>query len=402
MIMTGGSTVRHSAPRFGRGTTLSLAALVGAGIAGFSVFLFETAAEAKTPGSTYCYYGTCHRVKTIAETQTAVGIKEVVQASFYDDCKNDSLNPCGLTSSGEKFSPDRPDNAASPIYPDGTTLLVWSPQSKEAAVLRVNNAGPYWGGRKLDVSRAAAEALGFKPYGVAQLQVKVLEAPSAAEATYKRYRRYHAVPGPLGRYDSVEEARLSIAVMEAFDEMPTAAVAPPIADAALAVSAGVHPDILQIDVPETLVVALAEVQPTRSKMKTVQKRQEAKAKRMASKRKQHYARRHGARRSTVAQRRVGRGNRVAQHERASRQRTVRGRSLSRNRYVTRQLRGRPAVTRSFKRGGRRVAEMRVPGLDSRGSLSGSRLLRDLPTGALRNESAPLLKPPASSGPVQVV
>ena len=32
---------------------------------------FATPAEAKTPGSTYCYYGVCHRVKTIEETQGA-------------------------------------------------------------------------------------------------------------------------------------------------------------------------------------------------------------------------------------------------------------------------------------------------------------------------------------------
>ena len=31
-------------------------------------------AEAKTPGSTYCFYGKCHRVKTIAETQALVGV----------------------------------------------------------------------------------------------------------------------------------------------------------------------------------------------------------------------------------------------------------------------------------------------------------------------------------------
>lgn len=404
MIMTGGSAARQSALRSGQGSTLSLAMLVGAGIAGVSAFLFDTAAEAKTPGSTYCYYGTCHRVKTIAETEGMVGTKEVVQASFYDDCKKDSLNPCGLTSSGETFSPNRPDNAASPIYPDGTTLLVWAPQSKEAAVLRVNNAGPYWGGRKLDVSRAAAEALGFAPYGVAQLQVKVLEAPSPAEATYKRYRRYHAVPGPFGRYDSIEEARLSIAVMEAFDDMPTASVEPPIADVALAITNGADADILHIDVPEpVVVVAAAEVQPTRAKMKTTVKRQEAKAKRMAAKRKQHYARRNGAKRSSVASRRQARGARYAQQERASSSRRyARSNKAGRSRYVVRQLRGRrPALTRSIKRGARRMAEVRLPGANAWQPLNGSRLLRGVPSGALMNERTPLPRPPVS-GPVQVV
>ncbi|MEE8579636.1 MAG: septal ring lytic transglycosylase RlpA family protein, partial [Hyphomicrobium sp.] len=113
-----------------------------------------TQAEAKTPGSTYCYHGICHRVKTIEETRSLVGLQQSIEASHYDDCTRDRYNPCGLTSSGERFRPDRPDNTASPIYPDGTTLLVWNPETKHALVVRVNNAGPYHGNRKLDLSVA--------------------------------------------------------------------------------------------------------------------------------------------------------------------------------------------------------------------------------------------------------
>ena len=52
---------------------------------------FATPAEAKTPGSTYCYYGVCHRVKTIDETQALVGVEESITASHYDDCKQRPL-----------------------------------------------------------------------------------------------------------------------------------------------------------------------------------------------------------------------------------------------------------------------------------------------------------------------
>ena len=62
-----------------------------------------TTAEAKTPGKTYCYKGTCHQVKTIAETVALIGRDETLTSSFYDDCKVDRFNPCGLTSSGEKW-----------------------------------------------------------------------------------------------------------------------------------------------------------------------------------------------------------------------------------------------------------------------------------------------------------
>ena len=83
----------------------------------------STAVEAKTPGKTYCFVGKCHRVKTIEETQALVGVEQAVVASHYDDCSKDRFNPCGLTSSGERFYPDRPDNTASPVLPDGTQIL---------------------------------------------------------------------------------------------------------------------------------------------------------------------------------------------------------------------------------------------------------------------------------------
>ncbi|MEQ1611249.1 MAG: septal ring lytic transglycosylase RlpA family protein [Hyphomicrobiaceae bacterium] len=163
-------------------------------------------AEAKLPGKTHCYFGICHRVKTLPETERLVGSKTVVTASFYDDCKVDRFNPCTLTSSGEVFKPHRPDNAASPIYPDGTQLLLWNPKTKSAAIVRVNSAGPYHGKRTLDVSRATAEKLGFKRSGVAQLHVQILKAPTVAESRYKKHRTYAAVAGPIGNFGSFEMA----------------------------------------------------------------------------------------------------------------------------------------------------------------------------------------------------
>ncbi len=167
-------------------------------------------ASAKTPGRQYCFHGTCHTVKTLDETRGLVGVTTKLKASFYDDPKNDRYNPSNITSSGEYFRSDRPDNAASPIYPDGTKLLVWHPPSGKALMIRVNNAGPYWGDRKLDLSRAAADKFGFTGSGVATVHVKVLEAPSKADATYKRGRTYPSVKGYLGQFASLETAAGSV------------------------------------------------------------------------------------------------------------------------------------------------------------------------------------------------
>jgi rare lipoprotein A len=187
---------------------------------------FATPAEAKTPGSTYCYHGTCHRVKTIAETEALVGVEETVVASHYDDCSHDRYNPCGLTSSGERFHPDRPDNTASPTYPDGTVLLVWSSDNQQALVVRVNNAGPYWGNRTLDLSRAAAQKLGFEGSGVAKLHIRVVKAPEPAEAKYSDNRTYAPVLGDIGHYETMAAADTGMTValaMQSSQQMQVAA-----------------------------------------------------------------------------------------------------------------------------------------------------------------------------------
>jgi rare lipoprotein A len=183
-------------------------------------------AEAKTPGKTYCFNSICHRVLSIPEMVTMVGRDQVFEASYYDDCRRDRYNPCGLTSSGEAFRPNEADSAASPVYPDGTILLVRNPANGNAAVVRVNNAGPYWRRRKLDVSRAAAVKLGFAGEGVAKLETRVLSAPSIIDATYKRNRHYAEVPGPIGAFASLDQAQGGMMMAIALDAMSTSVFAP--------------------------------------------------------------------------------------------------------------------------------------------------------------------------------
>jgi rare lipoprotein A len=163
-------------------------------------------ASAKTPGKTYCFRGYCHRVLTLTETQAQVGKTALLVTSNYDDCARDRFNPCGLTSSGEVFRADKADNAASPIYPDGTVILVRNPKTEKTAVIRINSAGPYHKNRMLDVSRATAEVLGFKKQGVANLEVRILQAPTKIEAGYRKNRVYPAVDGYLGTFASLDSA----------------------------------------------------------------------------------------------------------------------------------------------------------------------------------------------------
>ena len=166
-------------------------------------------AFAKTPGQTYCFHGVCHRVLTVEETTRAVGRTETVVASFYDDPKKDAANPDIMTSSGERFDPRSSMTVASPIYPNGTRLLLWNPKTRAAAEVRVTNSGPYHGARRLDVSPRAAEQLGFRPLGVSQLTVTVIAAPTVEQATYRKGRTYAPVAGYLGVFDSQARGRLA-------------------------------------------------------------------------------------------------------------------------------------------------------------------------------------------------
>ncbi len=185
--------------------------LLFSGLSAVAVLFDPAGGFAKQPGAVHCYGGLCHRVATLDEMDGIVGHRGVLKASYYDDCRRDRFNTCGLTSSGAVFQPDRPDNAASPIFPDGSVLVVFNPATGKAAVVRINSAGPYHSDRTLDVSRATAEALGFKSQGVAELTVAVLKSPDAEEARYRKLRSYAEVPGFIGAFLTFEAAHAEAA-----------------------------------------------------------------------------------------------------------------------------------------------------------------------------------------------
>ncbi len=167
-----------------------------------AALLLSTASLAKTPGEFHCYNGICHRVKSVDEMTRLVGMEVEVVSSFYDWAARDTMNAGTVTSSGEAFDADSDSHAASAYYPDGTELLVWNPKNRRAAHLRVNDFGPFYSTRTLDVTRGVAEKLDFVKSGVAKLRVIVIWAPGHEEARYRRFRQYASVSGYLGQIDA--------------------------------------------------------------------------------------------------------------------------------------------------------------------------------------------------------
>ena len=75
------------------------------------------------------------------------------------------------TASGERFDMNLL-TAAHPKLPMGTLLEVTNLDNDRTIQVRVNDRGPYAHSRILDVSREAAEQLGFRSKGVARVQIR--------------------------------------------------------------------------------------------------------------------------------------------------------------------------------------------------------------------------------------
>jgi rare lipoprotein A len=100
-----------------------------------------------------------------------VGATETGEASWYGGAHQGRP-----TSSGEPFD-TRKLTAAHPTLPFGTQLLVTNLRNGRSVEVRVNDRGPAVPGRIIDLSQAAAEALGYLGAGLAPVRIQVLSLP---------------------------------------------------------------------------------------------------------------------------------------------------------------------------------------------------------------------------------
>ena len=84
------------------------------------------------------------------------------------------------TASGEIFDTNE-FTAAHKTLPFGTIVKVTSLENEKTTVVRINDRGPFIPGRIIDLSRAAAAAIGLAGAGVAKVRIEVL-SPDSPEA----------------------------------------------------------------------------------------------------------------------------------------------------------------------------------------------------------------------------
>jgi rare lipoprotein A len=78
-----------------------------------------------------------------------------------------------LTASGEVYNQEAL-TAAHPSLPMGTRVLVTNLDTGRAITVRINDRGPFYGGRVIDLSAGAARAIGVINSGVAPVRVDIL------------------------------------------------------------------------------------------------------------------------------------------------------------------------------------------------------------------------------------
>lgn len=90
-----------------------------------------------------------------------------------------------MTASGERFNPAAM-TAAHKTLPFNTNVLVTNPRNGKSVTVRINDRGPYVKGREIDLSKAAANALGCG--GLCQVNLQPLVIPCsdcASEVVHK-------------------------------------------------------------------------------------------------------------------------------------------------------------------------------------------------------------------------
>lgn len=77
------------------------------------------------------------------------------------------------TANGETFDPNK-RTAAHKTLPFGTRVRVTNLATGKSTIVRINDRGPFVGGRSIDLSRSAAEDVGMIQSGVADVKLEVL------------------------------------------------------------------------------------------------------------------------------------------------------------------------------------------------------------------------------------
>jgi rare lipoprotein A len=112
------------------------------------------------------------RGENIGSNDYSIEKTVTVKASYYG--KGDGFDG-RQTANGERFNANGL-TCAHPTLPFGTKIKVTNPDNGLATIVRVNDRGPYAGGRGIDLSYGAAVKIGLVQKGVGSVKLQILKS----------------------------------------------------------------------------------------------------------------------------------------------------------------------------------------------------------------------------------
>ena len=114
--------------------------------------------------------------------------EQVGEASWYGPAQNGKE-----TASGETFNQNEL-TAAHPTLPMGTKAVVTNLETGKSVAVTINDRGPTVKGRKIDLSRAAAQKIGMTKEGVAQVKIESQPHQKPAKKVARRKTKSRMTP----------------------------------------------------------------------------------------------------------------------------------------------------------------------------------------------------------------
>jgi len=104
--------------------------------------------------------------------KVAIGESKDILASWYGEYFHGRQTALGNIYDMNGYT------AAHKTYPLGTVVKVTNPANGKSLEVRIDDRGPFWNNRELDLSKGAATYLGTKQQGVAPIHIEVVSVPA--------------------------------------------------------------------------------------------------------------------------------------------------------------------------------------------------------------------------------
>jgi rare lipoprotein A len=149
--------------------------------------------------------------------------------------------------------------AAHHTLPMPSIVQVTNLENGRTLTLRVNDRGPFAGARIIDVSRQAAQLLGFERNGTAKVRVHLLTAETMQAQAVARRNGVEEVPG--GPVEVAQAAPRTAVDAQPLAPLPGTRVAPTPQTASTIPVKAAAPDIVPVDPPLTGQVTIGNARP---------------------------------------------------------------------------------------------------------------------------------------------